>query len=103
MKFLELPCRHPDLRSDRNLTAAIHYVLRKQLSSLESQRDAGMVVVELLYLCLALLRLVQDVPPGRPTRKQLDAWFKLPFATKIFSHCLDAITWSSEDRTRWHD
>jgi hypothetical protein len=27
----------------------------------------------------------------------LDAWFKAPFATKIFSAGLDAITWSSEE------
>ena len=81
MKFLEVPCRHPDLRNDRELTAAIHYVLRKQLASLESQRHAGTVVVELLQICVALLRLVQDVLPMRPTRKQLDGWFRMPFAT----------------------
>lgn len=97
MKFLEVPCRHPDLRSDRDLTAAIHYVLRKQLGSLESQRDAGMVVVELLQICVTLLRLVEDVSPVRPSRKQLDGWFRVPFATKVFSHGLDAITWSSEE------
>jgi len=97
MKFLEVPCRHPDLRNDRELTAAIHYVLRKQLASLESQRHEGAVVVELLLICVALLRMVEDVLPMRPTRKQLDGWFKMPFATNIFSRGLDAITWSSEE------
>jgi hypothetical protein len=97
MKFLEVPCLHPDLCNDRQLTAAIHYVLRKQLSSLESQRDAGLIVMELLELCINLLRLVKDVSPARPSRKQLDGWFKTPFTTKIFSHGLDAITWSSEE------
>ncbi len=97
MKFLEVPCRHPDLRSDRELTAAIHYVLRKQLASLESQRHAGMVVVELLQICLTLLRLVDQVSPIRPSRKQLDGWSRLPFATRVYSHGLDAITWSSEE------
>jgi hypothetical protein len=97
MKFLEVPCRHPDLRNDRELTAAIHYVVRKQLASLESQRHAGTVVVELLQICVALLRLVESVSPMRPTRKQLDGWFRMPFATSIFSRGLDAITWSSEE------
>ena len=97
MKFLEVPCRHPDLRNDRELTAAIHYVLRKQLSSLESQRHAGTVVVALLQICIALLRLVQGVSPMRPTRKQLDGWFRMPFATSTYSRGLDAITWSSEE------
>ena len=97
MKFLEVPCRHPDLRSDRDLTAAIHYVLRKQLSSLESQRYEGTVVVALLQICIALLRLVQGVSPMRPTRKQLDGWFRMPFATSTYSRGLDAITWSSEE------
>lgn len=29
MKFLDVPCRHPDLRNNRELTAAIHYVPSK--------------------------------------------------------------------------
>src|SRR5881296_2249837 len=80
------------IQAESIVTAAIHYVLRKQLSSLESQRDAGLIVVELLELYINLLRLVKDVSPARPSRKQLDGWFKAPFTTKIFSHGLDAIT-----------
>lgn len=97
MKFLDVPCRYPDLRSNRELYAAIHYVLRKHLASLESQRHAGMIVIELMKICMTLLRLVEGVSPMRPTRKQLDSWFRMPLASKSFVDGLDAITWSTEE------
>lgn len=97
MKFLDVPCRYPDLRSNRELYAAIHYVLRKQLASLESQRHAGMIVIELMKICMTLLRVVEGVSPMQPTRKQLDSWFRVPLASKSFVDGLDAITWSTEE------
>jgi hypothetical protein len=97
MKFLDVPCCYPDLRSNRELRAAIHYVLRKQLASLESQRHSGMVVVELIQICTTLLRLVDEVSPMRPTRKQLDSWFRAPLASQSFFDGLNAITWSAEE------
>jgi hypothetical protein len=97
MKFLDVPCRYPDLRSNRELYSAIHYVLRKQLASLESQRHAGMIVIELMKICLILLRLVEDVSPMRPSRKQLDTWFRVPLASKSYFDGLNAITWSTEE------
>ena len=97
MKFLEVPCRHPDLRHNRELIAAIHYVLRKQLASLGSQRHAGIVVVELMEMCLTLLRCVESVSPSRPTRKQLDAWFRSPLGANVFLDGLNALTWSTEE------
>ncbi|MBI5846550.1 MAG: hypothetical protein HZB31_01100 [Nitrospirae bacterium] len=97
MKFMEVPCRYPDLRSNRELFAAIHYVLRKQLASLETQRHAGMIVIELMQICMTLLRIVADVKPLPPTRKQLDCWFRAPLASKVFFDGLHAITWSTEE------
>jgi hypothetical protein len=97
MKLLDVPCRYPDLRSNRELFAAIHYVLRKQLASLETQRHAGMVVIELMQICITLLRLVDDVLPMPPTRKQLDSWFRVPLATSVFVDGLNAITWTTEE------
>lgn len=43
--FLSMPCRFPDLRDDRELKAAIHFTLRKQLAGLQSQRTTGVVVL----------------------------------------------------------
>lgn len=50
LKLLDVPCYHPDLVTDRDLRAAIHFTLRKQLSSLETQRSAGGVVFELMRM-----------------------------------------------------
>jgi hypothetical protein len=73
MKFLSVPCRHPDLRSNRELCAAIYFTLRRQLASLESQRHAGGAAVVLMQLCIDLLRAVDEVPPAAPTRRQLES------------------------------
>jgi len=97
MKFLDVPCRYPDLRNNRELNAAIHYVLRKQLAGLETQRHEGAVAIELMQLCMSLLRCVDDVAPARPSPKQLESWFRVPLATKVFFDGLNAITWSTEE------
>ncbi|MDY6826620.1 MAG: hypothetical protein SVV67_05515 [Bacillota bacterium] len=40
----QVPSTYPDLRDDREIKGAIHYTLWKQLSGLQSQRTAGVVV-----------------------------------------------------------
>lgn len=97
MKFLSVPCRHPDLRENRELCAAIHFTLRRQLASLESQRHAGGAVLVLLQLCLDLLRAVDDVPPVTPTRRQLESWLRTPLAPTAFFNGLNAITWTTDE------
>lgn len=97
MKFLSVPCRHPDLRGNRELRAAIHFTLRRQLASLESQRHAGGAVLVLMQLCLDLLRAVDEVPPVAPTRRQLESWFRIPLATTSFFDGLNAITWTTDE------
>lgn len=97
MKFLSVPCRHPDLRGNRELRAAVHFTLRRQLASLESQRHAGGAVLVLLQLCLDLLRAVEEVPPVAPTRRQLESWFKIPLASRALFDGLNAITWTTDE------
>ena len=97
MKFLSVPCRHPDLMGNRELRAAIHFTLRKQLASLESQRHAGGAVLVLMQLCLDLLRAVDDVPPIIPTRRQLENWFRTPLATTALFDGLNAIAWTTDE------
>jgi hypothetical protein len=97
MKFLDVPCRHPDLVNNSELRAAIHFALRKQLSSLESQRGAGTVVSELMQICTNLLRAVDDVVPRAPSPRQLESWFRTPLATTPFLEGLNAITWTTDD------
>ncbi len=97
MKLLNVPCRHPDLVDNRELKAAIHFTLRKQLSSLETQREAGGVVVELMELCTTLLRQVDCVAPRPPNPRQLNSWFRTPLAAESFLEGLNAITWTNDE------
>lgn len=97
MHFLSVPCRHPDLIENRELRAAIRFTLRRQLSSLESQRHAGGAVLVLMQLCVGLLHAVNDVPPMTPTRRQLDSWFRTPMAAASFFDGLNAIAWTADE------
>ena len=95
---LDIPCRFPDLRDDRELKAAIHYTLRKQLVSLEGQRAAGPVVAHLIALCQRLLENVRDVHPRQPAGITVQNWLRAPLRTEVFRHGLQAIEWTVDDR-----
>jgi hypothetical protein len=97
MKLLDVPCRYPDLVTDPELRAAVHFTLRKQLSSLETQRAEGGVVFELIKICTELLRSVDDVVPRAPSPRQLEAWFRSPLATTHFLQGLNAIEWTRNE------
>lgn len=96
--FLNVPCRFPDLRDDRELKGAIHYTLRKQLSSLQSQRTAGVIVLQLLSLCQSLLEKVRDVPSIQPSHHTLSRWLRGNLSTEIFLKGIQAVEWTVEDR-----
>jgi 5-methylcytosine-specific restriction endonuclease McrBC regulatory subunit McrC len=97
-QFLQVPCRFPDLRDDRDLKAAIAFTLGKQVQSLQGQRQAGVFVLQLLALAETLLRRVQDVPPRPPSPVQLDNWLRGPLRTEVFRDGLQAVEWTVEDR-----
>ncbi len=61
-QFLSVPCTFPDLRDDRLLVGAIRYSLEKQRRALESQREQGSFVHQLIAFCNELLRRVQNIP-----------------------------------------
>lgn len=96
--FLSVPCRFPDLCDDTELKAAIHFTLRKMLSSLQSQRTAGIVVLQLLRLCQGLLEKVQDVPAIQPSPKRLNSWLRGNLETVAFREGVQAIEWTIDDR-----
>jgi len=95
---MRVPCRFPDLRDDQELKAAIHFTLRKQLASLESQRAGGVVVLQLIDLCQSLLTKVQSVSPRQPVPMALNAWYRSSLKTDVFRHGLQAVEWTIEDR-----
>jgi hypothetical protein len=96
--FLDVPCRFPDLRDDRDLRGAIAFTLRKQIQSLQSQRMAGVFILGLLALGQSLLERVRDTPPRPPTPRNLEAWLRGPLRTEVFRDGLQAIEWTVDDR-----
>jgi hypothetical protein len=97
-RFLNVPCRFPDLRDDRDLKSAIAFTLRKQVQSLESQRMAGAFVLQLLALGQTLLERVHDVIPRPPLPLHWQNWLRGPLRTEVFREGLQAIEWTIEDR-----
>jgi hypothetical protein len=96
--MLDVPCRFPNLEYDRILQGAIHFALRKQLASLETQRNAGTVVAALIELCRSLLLLVQHVQPHVPLGRQLKAWSRSRMSHEVFMNGVEAIEWTIENR-----
>jgi McrBC 5-methylcytosine restriction system component len=96
--FLSVPCRFPDLRDDRDLKAAIHYTLQKQLQGLDGQRTAGVFVLRLIEECQRLLERVRDTAPRQPGPLELDLWLRGSLRTDAFRSGLQAIQWTVDDR-----
>ncbi|MGA2687887.1 MAG: hypothetical protein ABSE85_07430, partial [Candidatus Korobacteraceae bacterium] len=97
-QFLSVPCTFPDLRDDRLLVGAIRYSLEKQRSALESQRENGGFVHQLIALCNELLRRVQHNPPFLPSPNTMASWLQRPLRIQHFRDGLQAIEWTIEDR-----
>lgn len=96
--FLSVPCRFPDLRDDRQLKGAIHFTLRKQLASLQSQRTAGVVVLQLLRLCQGLLEKVRDTPAIQPSQNTLNSWLRGSISTEVFKEGIQAVEWTVDEK-----
>ena len=90
-QFLSVPCTFPDLRDDRLLVGAIRYSLEKQRSALESQREHGGFVHQLISFCNELLRRVQNNPPFLPSPNTLASWLQRPLRIQHFREGLQAI------------
>jgi hypothetical protein len=98
MQFLNVPCRFPDLRDDRDLRSAIHFALRLQFASLQGQRVAGFFVLQLIDLCTQLIDQVRDAAPRPPSAARLTSWFNVPTRSPVFRHALQAIEWTLDKR-----
>jgi len=95
---LRVPCRFPDLQDDRDLKAAVHFVLRQQLSSIEAQRSSGAVVLRLITYCQDLMTRVQHVSPRQPSPLMLSAWMRGKMKQPEFSAAMEAIEWVMDER-----
>jgi hypothetical protein len=97
-RFLEVPCRYPDLRNDDDLRSAIHWVVRRHRDSLLTQTAAGIVVYKLIALCEALLSQLADVQPRVPGPNLRASWHRRPLVNRAFREGLQAIDWALDDR-----
>jgi 5-methylcytosine-specific restriction endonuclease McrBC regulatory subunit McrC len=97
-RFLDVPCRFPELQKDRDLRAAIRFALEKQLRSLESQRLAGTFVVQLIEMCQQLLYQVRDVSARELLPTAFQVWNRGNLRTEAFRRGLEAIEWTAEER-----
>jgi McrBC 5-methylcytosine restriction system component len=98
MQFLSVPCHFPDLRDDRDLKAAIHFALKQQFASLQSQRVAGFFVLQLIEFCARLVGRVNSVAARPPTPALLASWLRIPVRSGVFHDALQAIEWTLEER-----
>jgi hypothetical protein len=97
-KFLDIPCKYPDLKDNDELKSGIHFTLKLILSSLQSQRTAGIFVLQLIEICENLISRVNKVIPKQISGLTLQHWNNLPIRTEAFREGLQAIEWTVEDR-----
>jgi hypothetical protein len=97
-RFLNVPCRFPDLRDDRALKAAIRFTLEKQIASLQGQLGSGLFVFKLVEVCQRMMESVRDVAPRAPTPSTLQGWLSGRLATETFRAGIQAIEWTAYER-----
>ncbi len=97
-KFLDIPCKYPDLKDNDELKSGIHFTLKLILSSLQSQRTAGIFVLQLIEICENLISRVNKFIPKQISGLTFQHWNNLPIRTDAFREGLQAIEWTVEDR-----
>ena len=97
-RFLSLPCTYPELEEDRLIKGAIRYTVEHHLRSLETQKENGAFVWQLIELAQSLLLKVQSVPVYVPTAHLLQTWMRRPMRSDNFLDGLQAIEWTVEER-----
>ena len=96
--FLQVPCQFPDLRDDCRLRSAIRFAVEVHLGSLETQRFAGIYVLQLIEHCLRLIDRLRDVVPQRPHPAEIFGWMRARLKSDSYSAGIEAIEWTAEER-----
>jgi hypothetical protein len=97
-RLLDVPCRYPELRDDRELKGAIRLALERQLRSLETQREQGGFVHRLILMGEQLLSRVRAVPVYAPAGAVMEHWLHRPLHGADWLDGLQAIEWTLEER-----
>ena len=96
--FFKIPCQYPSLIDDRELISTIHFTLKKQLASLENQRNMAGVVLVLIELCQSLLKRVSYISPRPPSPLLFTKWISGTFHTDIFRDGIQALEWVIDEK-----
>ncbi len=97
-RFLNFKCRYPELQENRELKSVVHFALKKQRQSLETQRDAGVYVLQLIDYCNQLIQKVSDCAPKQPNILQLQNLGSSLMQAKAIERGLEAVVWTSENK-----
>lgn len=97
-RFLNFKCRYPELQKNREMKSMVHFALKKQRQSLETQRDAGIHVLQLIDYCNQLIQKVAGCTPKRPNNLQVDQLQSSLLQAKAIDRGLQAIVWTTENK-----
>lgn len=97
-QFLNFRCRYPDLQENRELKSIVHFALKKQRQSLETQRDSGVYVLQLIDYCNQLIQKVAECQPKRPNNMQIDYLQSSSIQGEVIQHGLEAVAWTTENK-----
>lgn len=98
LRLLNIPCKYPSLQDNDDLKSGIHHTLKLIMASLQSQRAAGIFVLQLVELCQYLISRVNSVLPKQPISISMQRWNTIPIRTEAFREGLRAIEWTIEER-----
>jgi len=97
-RFLNMKCRFPELKENREIKSIVHFALKKQRQSLETQRDFGVHVLQLLDYCNRLIQKVSDCAPKRPNNVQVDYFQSSLIHGEAIKQGLEAVAWTTENK-----
>lgn len=96
--FLKIPCRFPDLKDNIQIKSAIHYTLLRQRHSLETQREFGYYVLQLLDFCNSLIRKVMNFAPQRPINLTTFQYSRSGMTNQLYLDGIQAIDWTINEK-----
>lgn len=97
-QFLNFRCRYPELDENRELKSVVHFALKKQRQSLQTQRDFGTYVLQLIDYCNQLIQKVSNCTPKHPNNAQLNYLHSSFKQTDAIKKGIEAISWTTENK-----
>lgn len=97
-RFLNMKCRYPELQENLELKSIVHFALKKQRQSLETQRDFGIHVLQLIDYCNSLIQKVSGCVPKPPSNTQIGYFQSSLIQGEVIKQGLEAVVWTIENK-----